>query len=297
MRSHDEVLHPRPEVELDAELVVVPDDYRRSDLDRPGRGAPPPGQEVDQSRLPRSVRPHDAQSFPPVHREVDAGEDEWSVAVAEGNLFALDHLVAEAGGVIGRSSSAERTAATGAPSIRRFAASIRAWGLRDPRLGAAAEPGQLSPGQVPPGRFRRGSVVLAFGFRFEIRPVPTFVHVGTPAVELQHPGGDPIEQVTVVGHQDQTAAEGEQPLLQPCHGAQIEMVGRFVEHQELGGMRQHPGQCHPFGLAARERADVLVDGGAHTEPVQCSLGLPSFADGAAHCARRQFGRLREKADP
>ena len=257
----------------------------------------PSGQQVEQGRLPRSVGPHDAQAFAPVQDEIDPGEHQWPLAVAVSDPGALDHLVAEARCVtrtlqLGRSHGRHR--GTLKQSFGRVDPGL---GLARPRLRTAPEPGQLTPGQVPSGRLRCGGVVLTFGFRLEIRPVAAFVHVGPPAVELEHAGRDAVEQMAVVGHQDQAAPEGEQALLEPRHGAQIEMVGGFVEDQELGGMGQHPGQCHPFGLPARERPDVVVDGRGHAQTVQRRLGLPPLADGAAHGAGRELGRLREKAHP
>ena len=123
----------------------------------------------------------------------------------------------------------------------------RLW-LARPRLGASPEPGQFAPGQVPPGRLGARRVFLSFRLGFEVGRVATLMDVRPAPVELEHPRGQPVEQVPIVRHQDETPAEGQEALLEPRHRAQVEMVGGLVEDEELGRMGQHPGQGHPLGL-------------------------------------------------
>ena len=47
-------------------------------------------------------------------------------------------------------------------------------------------------------------------------------------------------------------------LLQHVEGLQIEVVGRLVQHQQVGGLRQRAGQHQAAALAAGERADSGV---------------------------------------
>jgi hypothetical protein len=54
--------------------------------------------------------------------------------------------------------------------------------------------------------------------------------------------------MTIVGHEHQTAPKRQEALFEPGHGAEIEMIGRFIEHEELGRLRQHLRQRHPLGL-------------------------------------------------
>ena len=85
------------------------------------------------------------------------------------------------------------------------------------------------PGQLPPGQVRRlasaEAAWAALGGGLEVGGVATFVHIGVAAVELHHPGGDPVQEMAVVGHEHQAAPEGGQPLLQPGHRPQVQMVG------------------------------------------------------------------------
>jgi len=53
--------------------------------------------------------------------------------------------------------------------------------------------------------------------------------------------GDCVEEVTVVGDQQQGAAVVFQPGLQPDHRIQIQVVGRLVQQQQIGAT--HQGAC------------------------------------------------------
>ncbi len=45
---------------------------------------------------------------------------------------------------------------------------------------------------------------------------------------------DRIEEITIVGNQDQRTGIAFQPFFQPDHRIKIEVVGRFVEQQQVG---------------------------------------------------------------
>ena len=154
------------------------------------------------------------------------------------------------------SSSGVGTAASGLPSMSRIAASTRAWGLRDRAFAPRRSQASSRRARFRARRLGRRRPFLPLGPGLQVRPVSTLVHVRCAPVELEHPGGEPVEQVPVVGDQHQAAAEGEQPLLEPGHRAQVEMVGGLVEHQELRRVGQDPGQGHPLGLATRERRHI-----------------------------------------
>ncbi len=64
-----------------------------------------------------------------------------------------------------------------------------------------------------------------------------------------------IEKVAVVGDQDQRAAVAFQPALQPDNGVEIEVVGRFVEQQQVGTADQRLRQVQAHAPAAGEVAD------------------------------------------
>ena len=123
-------------------------------------------------------------------------------------------------------------------------------------LGTTPQPGQFAPGEVPPPVLGRRGLLLTLGPGLEVGGVAALMEeVGAP-VELEHAGGDPVEEVAVVGDDDQAARVGGQPVLEPGHRGEVEVVGRLVEDQQLAGGGQDPGQRHPFGLAAGEFGHV-----------------------------------------
>ena len=76
------------------------------------------------------------------------------------------------------------------------------------------------------------------------------MRVALAAVQLQRPFGHQIQEVAVVGHQDDAAREGLEVVLQPRHRLGVEVVGRFVEQQHVGLGQQQPGQGHAALLTA-----------------------------------------------
>jgi len=137
----------------------------------------------------------------------------------------------------------------------------------------------------------------AFGASLEVGGIPAVVEMDMSPVQFDHAGGEPVEEVAVVGHQDQAAPERLQPVLKPGHRAEVEVVGGLVEDQEFRRLGQHPGQRHPLGLAARQLGHVGAGGGAHAQPLQGGPGLPSLPDRLGHRARWEVGALIEEADP
>ena len=78
------------------------------------------------------------------------------------------------------------------------------------------------------------------------------------AIQFQNPARHIIQKVAIVGHGDHGAFILLQMLLQPQHRFGIQVVGRFVEQQNIGLLEQQPAQRHPPLLAAGEHAHLLV---------------------------------------
>ena len=57
--------------------------------------------------------------------------------------------------------------------------------------------------------------------------------------------------------QQDGALVGGKPSLKPEHGIEVEVVGRFVEQQELGGRHEGARQCQPHAPAAGKAVDGL----------------------------------------
>ncbi len=82
------------------------------------------------------------------------------------------------------------------------------------------------------------------------------------AVEFEDPARDVVEEVAVMGHDEDGARVGAQVTFEPRHGLGIEMVGGLVEEQHLGLLEQELAQRHAAALAARQAVDVGILGRA-----------------------------------
>ena len=103
-------------------------------------------------------------------------------------------------------------------------------------------------------------------------------------------GGQAVDEIAVVRHQDQGAVVGFEQFLQLLQRVHVEVVGRLVEDQEIGGLGQRPRQQQAVALAARQGGDGLLQLGFLEQEV---LGVGGDVHGpAAHqdgvaAARRQ----------
>ncbi|MNV34081.1 hypothetical protein D3C71_1254850 [compost metagenome] len=79
------------------------------------------------------------------------------------------------------------------------------------------------------------------------------IQLGPTAVQVQGVGGHVVQELTVMRDQQQRARVLEQPLFQPVHRVQIQVVGRFVEQQQVAGHHQRAGQVQAHAPAAGER--------------------------------------------
>ena len=82
------------------------------------------------------------------------------------------------------------------------------------------------------------------------------------AVELEDPAGDIVEEVAVVGHDQDRAGIVAQMAFQPRHRLGVEMVGRLVQQQELRLVEQQLAERDAAALAARKLGHVGIVGRA-----------------------------------
>ena len=78
------------------------------------------------------------------------------------------------------------------------------------------------------------------------------------AAEVQHVRPDPVHEHAVVGHEEQRALVIHEKIFQPFHRLDVEVVGRFVEQQDIGPGDQHPGQLCTLTPAAGQLLDRQV---------------------------------------
>ena len=299
VRPGHHLLHAGAAVELHAVLVVVAGHHGRTELDPARRRRPSAGEEVEERRLARSVGPHHAQPVTRADEQVDVVEHRGPGPVGEPGAVALDHLVAEPGHGDGQVETLRSGGLLRPLSDERPGRGHPRLGFAAPGLGPAPQPGELAPGQVAAGGLGRRRVLLALGLPQEVGLVPSLVHVGRTAVELEHPGRHPVEQVAVVAHDDQAPGVVDEPVLEPGDGPQVQVVGRLVQDEELTRLGQHPGERHPLGLAPRQRGDVGIDLATHAQPVEHGGRLPAVAHRLSDGTGRQVRGLAEEdgADP
>ena len=82
------------------------------------------------------------------------------------------------------------------------------------------------------------------------------------AIEFQNPAGDIVEEVAVVGDGDDGAFVTLQMFFEPLHGFGVEVVGGFVEDEDVGFFKQQAAEGDAALFAAGERAGFSVGGRA-----------------------------------
>jgi hypothetical protein len=92
-------------------------------------------------------------------------------------------------------------------------------------------------------------------------------------LEVQRHGGHRVEKLAVVTDHDHRAFVALEPAFQPDQRIEIEVVGRFVEQQEIGRTHQRACQLQAHPPAAGEAVDRIVQfGGLETEAEDQRLG-------------------------
>ncbi|MPM80057.1 hypothetical protein SDC9_127102 [bioreactor metagenome] len=74
-------------------------------------------------------------------------------------------------------------------------------------------------------------------------------------VEFENPGRHPVEEVTVVSHQQTAAAIGGEKFFDPADRLDVEMVGRLVQQQQIRLGNDRPRQSDPAFFTAGKIAD------------------------------------------
>src|SRR5690554_914005 len=82
------------------------------------------------------------------------------------------------------------------------------------------------------------------GFLLLILVVVARVAPQPPTVQLQNCRGQLGQESPIVGDEQYRPIEGQQLLLQPGDGIEVQVVGRLIEQQQVGLGHQRPGQCH-----------------------------------------------------
>ncbi len=105
------------------------------------------------------------------------------------------------------------------------------------------------------GRFLQGHLLQAL--RFELRVVAA-VALELAVLDVQRDVADGVEEFAVVRNHHQRAGVAREPVFQPHHGVEVQVVGGFVEQQQVGRAHQRLRQVQPHAPAAREAGHRLL---------------------------------------
>ena len=143
-----------------------------------------------------------------------------------------------------------------------------------------ADPLQLALEGLLPLRLPLLDDPQQLGLLFEPRGVVALERQAPAAFELQNPLGDVVEEVAVVGDDDDRARIVAERLFEPLDRLGVEMVGGLVQQQQVGLFQQGHAQGHPPPLAAGKLADRGVVGRQHqgvAGDVHHAVQLPAIA--------------------
>jgi len=69
-------------------------------------------------------------------------------------------------------------------------------------------------------------------------------------IYIRHMGADLVQEIPVMGDDDHCVLEAGEKMLQPVDGLQVQLVGWFVQKQDIRVTEQGLGQQHPHLVAA-----------------------------------------------
>ena len=118
-----------------------------------------------------------------------------------------------------------------------------------------------------------------------------------PALEYQAPSAGGVDQVRVVRDEHADAPESAHRRGDGVAGRLVHMVGRFVEHQQVGALDQRAGDLHAFGLAAGERVIAVQPAVVQTQGLSDRQGFGRPIGGKVlKVVGNLIGRLRADRD-
>ena len=133
-----------------------------------------------------------------------------------------------------------------------------AWRERVPARNFVDEPFQ--PGDLLALALERlGLVLQRLRALAAVGAVLHVVELAAAALELEHPGRDALEEPAIVRDEQHRAVEAVQLLLEPLERAEVEVVRRLVEQQQVRVRRERTRERGPGQLAARERLERTLE--------------------------------------
>ena len=110
-----------------------------------------------------------------------------------------------------------------------------------------------------------------FGADLAIGGVVAGVVIGLAVVQFQDAVGDAVEQVTIMRNNQHSTAKAPQEIVQPGQAQVVQMVARFVEHEQVGIADKGVGHAEDVLFAAGKLADHLILSAGETEGIEQGL--------------------------
>ena len=207
-----------------------------------------PGQHAEKRRFSRTVGADHADDPAGWQRETQIFDQE-PVAIALFQIVDLDHLGPKARTIGNDDLGAGNLFALGLVGHFLIGVDTRLL-LGLTRLGTGTDPFQFALKRFLARLVFAGFLRKALGLLLEPSRIIPLVGDAAPAIEFEDPARDIVEEIAVVGHDEDRALVFDQVLLQPSDGFGVKVVGRFVQEKHLGRFQKQFAQRHAPALAA-----------------------------------------------
>ena len=118
------------------------------------------------------------------------------------------------------------------------------------RLGAMPNPLKLFLNRLGTALIFRIFLLKPLGLAFQPRRVIPFKWNAAPAINFEHPTNNIIEEVTIVGDENDVTRIIDEMLLKPRDTLGIQMVGRLIKQQHFWLFKQQTTQRDTAALTA-----------------------------------------------
>src|SRR5258706_3600957 len=258
-------------------------------------------QELDQRRLAAAVRTDDAEAVAALYARGKIRDDRRG-AESMGDVDGLEHQLAGRRRILGSTRRlSDALAPFAALYAQLFERAHSALVARAPRLHALANPNLLLRQLL----VEQGGV---FGLDLERRALLQYVVViaarplaQLSPIEFHDPRRQSAHEGAIVADEQQCAVEVQHHVFEPRDGFDIQMIGRFIQQQEVGLRDQCAAQHHPAPPAARQGANrrAAIELQARNDLIHLQFGLPIVVRRGAgpdaahdHVAHRRLARGR-----
>ena len=243
---------------LQALLRVVAEAHGLAHGETAGVGFFQSHQQFDEGGLARAVVANDTHLLVAREGVEEIFQDNLVGPEGFGDIVGLEYLVTDVGTLQFQARALLLNALMGA-LLQLVEGLLAVAGLVAAGRRGAAHPFQFAPVEVVgPLYFAVAGIDALLAF-LEVVAVIAVVNVELARVKLHNLIADTVEEIAVVGDHQQSERRRLQKLLQPLYHVQVEVIGRLVEHQQVGLHHEHAGQGDTLHLSARKRSHTGVE--------------------------------------